>query len=516
MKKTPIQQVSRTETIPSPTGGLNTRSPISNMPINTALQMTNAIPTALGVSARKGFTLFKNGYTNIESMFKYVGTGVSTDRLFVADSGSIKDTATVSPIANKSGFTNSKFRTVQLGTQGGQFLVVCNGEQVPAIFNGTSWIDFSVSASPAAIGQFTIVGSFTLDKLINPIVHQKRLWFVIKNSTRIAYGDINSLGGTLTSFDLSGLMPRGGFVKEICSWSSDGGSGLQNRLAICTSEGDVILFSGPDPSIAGSFTNDGVWSVSKPSPRAFIPFDGDVLYFCERGLFPLSSYLQNSTTVSPISLNVSNTLGELVRMNKDYHGFDFIQASNENLLILNVPQMSLANNVQFVLQTETLGWSLFTGIPASCWCELNGDMYFAGGTSIWNAFTGYQDNNKSYVAVIQQAFSDLGSASMKKHVKLARVNLISSTTKNSLQMSIRSDFDTSAPANIPSIATGTSALWDSARFDHDVFGAENISVQKWSGTSALGSYISVVLVMQVVAETIWTSSDLVFEVGGIL
>lgn len=528
MKKIPIPQVSQTTSIPSPTGGLNTRSPLSNMAISDAVQMTNAIPTSIGVAVRKGYKLHKDGFSNIESMFAYVGARTTPDRLFVVDDGDIKDatysidTELVPVIPTKTGFTSSKFRSVQMSTQGGQFLVIANGVQPPAIFNGTTWIDFVAEPAPDAIGEWNFSGA--LGDLENPIVHQKRLWFVIKNSTRIAYGPINSLGGNLITFDVSGLLPRGGVVKDIISWSSDGGSGLSNRLVIVSSEGDVVIFSGADPSVSADFRNDGVWQLSPPAPqKPFIPYDGDVLYFCERGVFPLSTYLQSNTNTPPITSNISNTIGELVRNFKTKHGFDAITVPNENLLIINIPQISLSGSIQFAFQSETGGWSMFTGLPAICWASLNGVIYFAGGTNVWEAFTGYRDgadrsgsNGKSYSAVVQQSFTTLGAPGANKHVSLVRVNLLSTTTKNSLKMSVKSDFDISPPDNIPSISTGTTSLWDTSSWDADVWGSNAVSISRWQGANASGTYVSVILVLQVITETIWTSTDIVFQAGGIL
>lgn len=521
MKKVPIQQVSQTTSIPSPTGGLDTRSPLSNMDISKAVQMTNAVPTAIGVAVRKGYQLFRGDLLGVESMFSYVGAKVVPDRLFVAGGGEIIDVSDwATPIAPKV-ITNTKVRTVQMSTQGGQFLVVANGTDAPCFFNGTVWTDFTISASPAALGEWTYTG--TLANLINPIVHQKRLWFVVKNSTRIAYGPINSLGGAITTFDVSGLLPRGGIIKEIVSWSADGGSGLANRLVIVSSEGDVVIFSGADPSVATDFRNDGVWQLAAPAPRAFIPYDGDVLYFCERGIFPLSNYLQSTSNAPPITMNVSNTIGELVRMFTDSHGFDYQSVPNENLLVINLPQLSLSGSVQLVFNSETNGWALFTGLPANCWANLNGTVYFAGGTSVWKAFTGWKDGaladgsgGRPYTAITQQAFSTLGAGGVNKHVSLMRVNLISSSTNSSLKMSVKTDFDTTPPANTPSVAGTALALWDTSQWDQAVWGNNNVSFARWQGAAASGTYVSVVLSIQATTETVWTSTDLVFEVGGIL
>ena len=523
MRKIPIQQVSTTVSIPSPTGGLNTKSPLSRMADSDAVQMTNAIPTSIGVAVRKGYQLHQLGGTFIESIFSYTGSGATPDKLFVADGNFIRDVTTSgSPVNVVFDLVSAKLKTVQLSNQAGQFLVVANGEQAPKFYNETTWNTFTSAVSPAAPGEFS--GTVDLTRLTSPIVHQKRLWFVLKNSSRIVYAPINSLGGALVTFDVGGLFPRGGFVTSICSWTSDGGSGIANRLVIISSEGDCVVFSGADPSVAADFRNDGVWQLQPPAhDRPFVAYDGDILYFANTGIFPLSSYLQSSTNAPPITSNISNTIGTIARKFKSSHGFDAIQVPNEHLLVINIPQITLSGNIQFAFNSETGGWSLFTGLPANCWASLNGEVYFAGGTSVWKAFVGYKDavgldgtGGRPYSAIVQQAFSTLGVPGNNKHVSLIRTNLISTTSRTSMKISVKTDFDVSPPNNIPTVSSGTASLWDVSSWDLNNWGSDNVAMSRWQGASGSGTYISIILVIQVIDETVWTSSDLVFEVGGIL
>lgn len=519
MLKNPIPNKVTSQSLPAPTGGLNTRSPLSNMPIDSAIQMTNAVPSSLGVSIRKGYKLRKTGFTNIQSIMSYNGVKTTPDRLFVSDSGTIKDIDSVAPSA--TGFTSSIFRSVQMSTQGGQYLVVANGTDSPRMYNGSVWTTFTISATPSAVGQWNT--SISLNDLKNPLVHQKRLWFTIKNSTKICYGPINSLGGDLVTFDVGGLFARGGIVQDICSWSSDGGSGLNNRLVIVSSEGDIVIFSGSDPSVAGSFSNDGIWQLSKPAPEnCFISFAGDILYFSETGVFPLNSYLNNSTSTSAISLNISNTIGELVRTFSASHGFCSVFVPNENLLVINIPQSILEGSVQFVFSPETSGWAMFTGLPANSWVMHQGVPYFAGGQNVYEAFSGYSDAANTdgsgghlYSAVIQQAFSNLGNVS-RKHLRLVRPYIISTTTQVPLKISVKTDFDISSPENVPSISVGSAGLWDVSKFDQATFGSENVVLNSWLGTTSYGSFISVMLVLSSAYECLWSGTDIVYENGGLV
>lgn len=518
-KKIPFPQVSQTVSIPAPTGGLNTRSPLANMPENFAVQLTNAIPTPLGISVRKGYKEFAAAALSetFHSLIPYNGAGASPDRLFAAAGELIYDVLSGTPVLTLSGLSSDKFEYTQISTQGGQYLILSNGIDVPIIWDGIHWLISSLVPSPAAPGEWHS-STVVLEDLINPIIHQKRIWWVKKNSTRIVYSDINSIGGDLTSFDVGALLPRGGTIIDMVSWSSDNGSGMANRLAVVSSEGDVVIFDGSDPSDATAFSCSGSWSLNPPAyNRPFLKFDGEVFFFSNTGLYPLSSYLQNTTTTTPLSEHIRNTIGEVARLFKGIHGFDMISVASENLLIVNIPQLAVDGNIQFVMNTTTLGWALFTGIPAVKWANLNGETYFISKNKIHHAFQGFKDDStKSYTSIIQQAFSTLGMSGANKHATLVRANLISGSSNINLKIAIKTDFDISAPDNVPSVVPQVASLWDSSYWDGNNWGSDTVALSRWNGTNAYGVFHSVILVLQAESETIFTSSDLVFQVGGII
>lgn len=520
-------RVSETITIPAPNSGLNSRSPLSNMPVEFAIQMTNLIATPVGVENRKGSTEWTTGFLSpLRSIIPYNSGSSATSKLFTADDEHIYD---VSEKGGNdivaTGITSGKFRYAQLATQGGNFLILANGVNDPRIYNGTTWITTSSVASPAAVGEFHLPSGYALSGMRNPTIHQRRIWFVYDNSTRIFYSEINSLGGELKSFDLGGNMPRGGKVVDLISWTSGvAGTGLSNRLAVITSEGDCIVFDGTDPDDAASWQVSGVFALSKPAyDQPFMIFGGDVLYWSKTGVYPLSLYLQNGNLTVPLSNNISATIGEMSRNYTNIHGFDICDVDSEDIVIFNMPQISSSGNLQFCFQKTTGGWSLFTGIPAIAWAELNGVPFFITASGVYRAFVGYKDlisadgsGGKSYTCVVQQSFTTLGASGQNKHIKLIRANLLSKSTTTNLRINVRTDFDTSAPLNVSNVASIPVSLWDAAEWDAAFWSSEISAISKWNGASAYGVYISPILLFQASDQTIWTSSDLVFEPAGIL
>ncbi len=520
-------QVSITTSIPAPNLGLNSKAPLSNMDPAFALQATNLIATPMGIENRKGSKAWTTGFTStLRSIIPY-NSGIKTeDKLFVSDDSSIYDTTEQGGNSVVyTGLTSGKFRYAQLSTQGGNFLILANSQNKPIIYNGTTFITSSLVASPAAIGQFSMPAGHVLEGLGNPTIHQRRIWFKYTNSTRIFYTEINSLGGEIKSFDLGAQLPRGGRIVDLISWTSGvAGTGLSNRLAVISSEGDCVILDGTDPDDAASFSVAGVFSLDKPAyDQPFMIYGGDVLYWSNSGVYSLSQYLQNGTLTIPVSDNISSTISEITRAYKGIYGFDICAIDADDIVIFNVPQISSSGNFQFVFHRKTAGWTIFTGIPAIQWANFNEKTFFITSDGIYLAFHGYRDladssgsGGKSYTCICQSAFTTLGTSGNIKHAKLVRANLLSKSTATNLRISVRSDFNTTVPLNVSNVASTPVALWDAASWDESYWSSEIVSIQKWNGSNTIGTYLSIVLLFVAADQTIWTSSDLVIEGGGIL
>ena len=81
------------------------------------------------------------------------------------------------------------------------------------------------------------------------------MW-VIENDTLSAwYLPVDSVGGAATEYDLSGIFRLGGYLLAGGTWTMDAGEGVDDYWIAVTSEGEVVVYQGTDPSSANTWTS---------------------------------------------------------------------------------------------------------------------------------------------------------------------------------------------------------------------------------------------------------------------
>jgi hypothetical protein len=335
---------------------------------------------------------------------------------------------------------------------------------------------------------------------------------------------VNSVGGAATSLDFGSQFPRGGKLMALASWSLDGGNGIRNFLVAISANGDAVIYEGTDPSSSATWTISGTWRLGAPSAgKCLFQFGGDVLYLSVDGLMPLSQYMQDKQTAVALSDAIRPTLSALSLTQGSLSGWQIHDVLAKNLLVLNVPQIDPLANVQFIYNTITKGWSLFTGWPAQCWATLGNTTYFGGYQEVRIAFTGFKDGadvdgngGAVYSAIAQQSFTYLEDRARQKHFTLARLNMVSAAAQPNFQIAVNTDFSTTPPANIGAAVPIVTSLWDIDLWDTAEWGGGISNYNAWQSVAASGYCASVILAVSVLAETTWVSTDLVYEVGGVL
>lgn len=524
--KSAIPQTADSLSLPAPVGGLNTRDPVSVMPVNYAINLTNCIPTPEGVSVREGYRVRNTGLPGyVETLASYYAVTGGSDKLFAWSNGAIYDVTTPGAVGAPvvTGLTNATWSTVSIATSGGQFLVCANGTDSVRHYNGTTWVTWTTVGAPAVPGEISGVPVNTLDR---PIMHQRRLWFIQKNTTKAWYLPINSIGGAAQVLDFGSLFPRGGRLMSLSSMSIDSSQGISSLLVAVSENGDMVIFEGTDPSSASTWYVKGTWRLGAPATeKCLFQFGGDVLYMSVDGLMPLSKYMQTTTTQVALSDTIQKTLSQLSVAQGALSGWQLHDVLSKNLLVLNVPQINPMNNLQFIYNTITHGWSLFTGWPAQCWATLNGATFFGGFQEVCTAFSGYKDGANSdgeggttYTASAQQAFtygSDTARA-RQKHVTMARLNIRSESTAPTMLLAVNTDFSTAVPTSVGSSVPVLTSLWDIDTWDSGVWGGQINNYNAWQTVTAYGYCFSVIVSISVQAATVWDSTDFLFTVGGII
>jgi hypothetical protein len=357
-------KVSSSKTLQSPTKGWYVGENIAKAPEGTAYVLQNAFPRLDYVRARRGAAAWATGMPSavVGTLMPYANAAIS--KMFAVCNGSIYDVSNTGAVgaAVVSGLANSFLLYTQFQGLGGSYLIAVNGVDAVQVFDGTNWNKtygitgnttstsqtlVSVSSTTGLAAGQTItgagipagttitgigVGTLTVSQpatatatgvaltvyqsapitsptnaiFSNVSVFKNRLYFVERNSLNIWYLPVNSIGGTATLFPTQGVFTRGGYIIACGNWAIDSTSGIYEAFVVLSSEGEVLMYNGSDPS---GWTLAGTYRVSKPlGPRCFIKAGGDLLVLTQDGIVPMSKVqtldqiaLQNVAVTAPIA-----------------------------------------------------------------------------------------------------------------------------------------------------------------------------------------------------------------------
>lgn len=527
--KVPIRNTVKTATTTAPVQGLNTVSSYATMAPSYAISVSNFIATPQGLSVRQGY---RNYVTNlpgyVQSLLTYKGNSLSSDRMFACVGTQIFDATnpTTTPVAVQNGLISSLWEHTNVTTNGGRYLVACNGVDNARFYDGTNWTNFSLNATPSLPGQITTGSMTNLSNWKQPIIHQRRLWITQVNSTVAYYLPVDSMGGAAVPFDFGPTFPRGGYIATMQSWSVDLGLGIQQFLVVVSTSGDVVIYAGNNPAVPTTWSLSGVWRLGEPvGMRCLFPYESDLLFLSQDGLMELSKYLKSTRieNTSALSLTIQPTISDLVGTFHSLPGFEMVSYPGANALLLNIPQVNADQNFQFVYNTITKGWTQFTGWGAQCWASINNQLYFGGNGFIGNAFSGYRDGanidssgGNSYCAYVQQAFNYFDDPGRTKRFVMARPNLSTAIATPLFTVSCNVDFNLTPPSASMSTPASRSGNWDISKFDFSTWGFGGQNFSQWQSISGTGYCASFTMVISVNDYTLWASTDWVYETGGII
>jgi hypothetical protein len=500
--------VSRSATLPAPIGGWNARDSIADMPPSDAFILDNFYPGTDDVQVRNGYESHVTGITGyIESLMSYsFGT---TRKLWAAANNEIYDVSVGGAVGSAAltSLTNNRWESVNFGTSGGNFLFIVNGQDSARHYNGSSW------ATP------TITG-LTSSTFAHVNAHHRRLFFCIKDKLQFGFmNTVEAVAGAASSFDLSGLCTKGGSLVAMGTWTVDGGSGADDFAVFITSEGELIIYRGIDPSTAADWVLSGVYHVGRPvGRRCFLKLGGDLVIITEDGIIPLSRGLISDRATDAIALSdkISGAVNQSVFDHKTKFGWQAVLYPKKTMAIFNVPVKEGTESHQFVLNTTTGAWCRFKGIDASCWAVHDGDLYFGGSTIVFKADTGQNDNNVNIEFDAQQAFVYFQPGARLKHFKMVRP-ILSATDSVTLTVLLNVDFKSDAIASIVSSTGVPGATWDVEDWDVAEWGSDDNIFRDWLSIPGLGFAAS--FRMTGGSQTItlkWAATDFLYTVGGMV
>lgn len=510
----PIASESLSGSVPAPIGGWNTRDSIAAMAPTDAVILDNWYPFSTGVNLRKGNMDYATGFpTRVQTILSY--SSPTLQQMFGATAVGIYDATAGGAVgAAVTPLTNGYCQFINFATAAGNFLLSVNGLDKLKLYNGATWADIDGVSVPAITGLATT-------SIINISAFKNRIWFVQRDSMDIWYLPVASIGGAATKFPLGGLFTRGGYLMAMGTWTIDGGNGVDDFAVFATSEGEIAVYQGTDPSSPTTWALVGVYYIGEPiGRRCFTKYGGDLLYLCRNGLFPLSKALQTSSIDRTMALSdkISPTFSDSATQFGDNLGWQTTLFPAANMVIVNVPAYVGTASYQYVMNSINQSWCRFLDQNAACFFVWDSRLFYGSETTIVEAWTGPSDNGNFITGVALTGYSYLQNPSSVKHFKLMRP-IIQTNSSYDLSMGVAIDFEDASVEYTTILASlSGSSLWDTALWDTALWGAGMSITKFWTSLSVNpGNAVAAKLQVRTKLSTAtWLSTDFVYEVGGIL
>lgn len=509
--------VNKPASVAAPVGGLNARDSLVAMPEGDAVIMQNWWPQPYGCTVRKGFREWATDMPSSVGTIAPWADKTGSQKLFAWSADRVFDitspgAAIQTPI---TGLTNSIWEWVNLVNAAGSHLIALNGIDDGIIYNT---IGARITAGDGIAPQ-TWAGISPKNALC-PTVHQHRLWVVEKNTANGWFLPPDAVQGTFQKYDFGPLFSRGGFLQFLSTWTLDDGSGATDHLIAVSSRGEAVVYEGTDPEDDLNWRLTGVYYIGAPvaGRRAFCKAGGDQFILTQQGLVSMTSIL-TSTRVKDQARNIETSkiqflMSELVSTYSQTFGWDLKYYPKDNLLILNVPSVTVGGSIQIAANQITGAWTQFTGMDAACWGFFGSTpMFGSNDGKVYQAWTGNSDKvavngtgGQPILTVVQQAYSYMGSPATQKQVGMYRPVFVVSDPA-AFKSTIKYDFVAeilTAPGPLP--VTGTS-VWDVGIWDDDKWGGGDTVQKQWIQASGMGVAASLLMVMKTEGEVLWVSTD---------
>jgi hypothetical protein len=209
--------------------------------------------------------------------------------------------------------------------------------------------------------------------------YRRRLFFIQGKTMDAWYLDIDAVAGELKQIPLSGAFTKGGSLLFGCTWSVSAGDGIDDKCIFVTTEGEVAVFTGTNPSDALNWKQQGRYQVSKPMGKnSWLNIGGDVLIITVDGIVPISQALVKDITAlefSALTRSIHPLWKEEI-LDKNDRPWSMCKWDEFGALFVTTPGGLVGDWRCFVANTVTGAWCRFTGWDALQFCALAGSMFF--------------------------------------------------------------------------------------------------------------------------------------------
>jgi len=507
---------SSTQSLPPPIGGLNARDSLADMKPEDAILLDNWFPRATEVEVRSGFSSHATFTGDCESVIVY--NGVSATKVFVAVNttndliidatagGAITTAVVGSSGPTVQAITSSRWDYVNYPTAGGNYLSAVNGTDTALEYDGTTW-------STATLTHADLTAT---SKLFTNAVYAERMWFAEKDTFNTYYLPVRTKSGAMTKLNVGSLFKLGGYLSNIIT-VTDSTDSLTDYIGFVSSEGEVIAYTGTDPSSASTWAMAAHFQIGRPvckGQRAWAKFGADALITTVDGVVSLRAAIASDRAENAQSITgkIRRLVSDDVTVHGSRYGWALVLHPTGQKLILNVPTLESSTSRQYVMNTETKAWCRFTGWNAFCWGATRDKVYFGTSGKLVRADYGSEDGSAvSITAEARQAYSYFGSRGRTKQIQLMRP-IIGISGPAEFGVSIDTDYKEGTTPTTSTISGSASDPWGGI---WSAAWSQAASVYRnWFSVSGEGFAIAprVKSVTQDVS-LVWSATDFVIDTG---
>jgi hypothetical protein len=361
-------QVSKIRQQVAPIKGWVANKNIARIPSDAAWVLDNWIPETNQISIRPGYAEHADpeGGVAIETLMVHSAGG--TKQLFACEGTSIWDVTTVNTeVEDVTGLTNAIFSWANFTTSANNYIYLLNGADVFQAYDGTTWSEPSVTGITMADYNYVFVFA-------------NRLFFLKENSSTMAYLEVDAIAGAATTFEVGGELKLGGELVAGAALTHDAGDGPEDYCIFLSSEGEVIVYQGTNPSNVDTWAKKGGFRIGRPiGKRCLLQIGGDLGVLTQDGVVSLARSIlldRAAATKGAFSDNIRTAFADQYALSGSIAGWELITWPTSHLAIVNIPITAGVTFHQYVMNVLTGAWCRFLGIDSTTWVLSGDDLYF--------------------------------------------------------------------------------------------------------------------------------------------
>lgn len=507
--------------MPAPVQGWNARDSLDGMAPGFAVKLDNFFPYNGYVGLRGGEITWVDGLGGPVETLAY-WADAATEKVVAGANAQLWEVAGGSKTSLASGFGSDQWQwdqskgTRTSGSPSTAYLYLANGVDTPQAYNGTVIAPVTWSA---ASGQPTLplakIHNVKIAKDILFLAEQGELgfWHSVKGQVGPAV--------TLSWFDLGTILPNGGELVDIATYTVEGGLGPDDYICFVASTGWVAVYIGTDPADAAAWRIVGRYNLGTAlGKRCTLEAAGDVMVMTVNGYISMRQFIQVGGLFRQSFVFNDNIQPEVVRQTGDYKfsfGWQPVLVPGLTLALFNVPQGLTYD--QHIVNTQTGAWARVKGWNGLCWLATTSELlYGTSGGAIVSANQGGSDLATGRVSGDAiSAFTYAGRRGVNKMWQLYRP-ILELAGEITVRMAVAVDFDqrttlTSSGAVDPT----NSAVWNVSEWNTAIWGGSTQTRTNWLTIGQLGYSAAFRLNVSSTGNFCrWKGTDFSYTPGGLL